>query len=91
MVNDSVCRVVIKQTKAALQKASRANSLRHVRRYLCAALFTNAGYIDHDEARWTRRPIWNFERRKGSRLLFLAEFLETHIIPERIEHGIEPE
>jgi hypothetical protein len=27
----------------------------------------------------------------GSRLLFLAEFLETRIIPERIEHWIEPE
>ena len=29
--------------------------------------------------------------RAGSRLLFLAEFLEARIIPERIEHGIEPE
>jgi hypothetical protein len=27
----------------------------------------------------------------GSRLLFLTEFLEARIIPERIEHGIEPE
>ena len=26
-----------------------------------------------------------------SRLLFLAEFLETRIIPERVEHRIEPE
>ena len=26
-----------------------------------------------------------------SRLLFLAEFLEARIIPERIEHWIEPE
>ena len=26
-----------------------------------------------------------------SRLLFLAEFLEARIIPERIEHRIEPE
>ena len=29
--------------------------------------------------------------RAGSRLLFLAEFLEARIIPERIEHRIEPE
>src|SRR5438046_3178961 len=29
--------------------------------------------------------------RAGSRLLFLAEFLKTRIIPERIEHRIEPE
>ena len=29
--------------------------------------------------------------RLGSRLLFLAEFLEARIIPERIEHWIEPE
>jgi hypothetical protein len=29
--------------------------------------------------------------RAGSRLLFLAEFLETRIIPKRIEHWIEPE
>ena len=29
--------------------------------------------------------------RAGSRLLFLAEFLEARIIPERIEHWIEPE
>jgi len=42
-------------------------------------------------ARRTHRPIWNFEKLKGSRLLFLAEFLETRIIPERIKHGIEPE
>ena len=28
--------------------------------------------------------------RAGSRLLFLAEFLEARIIPERIEHWIEP-
>jgi hypothetical protein len=26
-----------------------------------------------------------------SRLLFLAKFLETRIIPERIEHRIEPQ
>jgi hypothetical protein len=26
-----------------------------------------------------------------SRLLFLAEFLETRIVPEAIEHWIEPE
>ena len=29
--------------------------------------------------------------RAGSRLLFLAEFLEARIIPKRIEHRIEPE
>jgi len=37
---------------------------------------------------------WNPEvnrNRAGSRLLFLAEFLETRIIPKRIKHGIEPE
>ena len=28
--------------------------------------------------------------RAGSRLLFLAEFLKARIIPERIEHRIEP-
>src|SRR6266496_3579074 len=28
---------------------------------------------------------------QSSRLLFLAEFLEARIIPERIEHRIEPE
>jgi hypothetical protein len=27
----------------------------------------------------------------GSRLLFLAEFLEARIVPQRIEHWIEPE
>src|SRR5205809_7506473 len=29
--------------------------------------------------------------RAGSRLLVLAESLEERIVPERIEHGIEPE
>jgi hypothetical protein len=29
--------------------------------------------------------------RAGSRLLFFAKFLEARIIPERIEHRIEPE
>ena len=27
---------------------------------------------------------------RGSRLLIFAEFLEAGIIPERVEHGIEP-
>ena len=27
---------------------------------------------------------------RRSRLLFLAEFLEARVIPERIKHGIEP-
>ena len=31
------------------------------------------------------------EQLATSRLLFLAEFLEARIVPERIEHGIQPE
>ena len=39
------------------------------------------------------RPLKSIANRNraGSRLLFLAEFLEARIIPERIEHRIEPE
>ena len=39
------------------------------------------------------RPLESIadRNRAGSRLLFLAEFLETRIVPQRIEHRIEPE
>src|SRR6476660_770238 len=37
------------------------------------------------------RVLIRRRNRRSSPLLFLAEFLEARIIPERIERGIEPE
>jgi hypothetical protein len=37
------------------------------------------------------RVLQSDEQLATSRLLFLAEFLETRIVPKRIEHRVEPE
>jgi hypothetical protein len=48
----------------------------------------NARQQSRSFARWNPTVDRN---RARSRLLFLTEFLEARIVPERIEHWIEPE